>query len=102
MEVVVRELGPFLFQQALGDVPVAFDFECGHVCNFWFWFGVLTVTGTVKNVSAWNSVTGGQIGNKSVLPHRCNARPVQESQRAAMAKACGYKQMIIARVSDCS
>jgi hypothetical protein len=30
LEIVIRELGPFLFQLALGDVPVAFDFECGH------------------------------------------------------------------------
>jgi hypothetical protein len=30
LEIVIRELGPFLFQFALGDVPVAFDFECGH------------------------------------------------------------------------
>jgi hypothetical protein len=30
LEIVIRELGPFLFQLALGDVPVAFDFECSH------------------------------------------------------------------------
>jgi hypothetical protein len=30
LEIVIRELGPFLFQLAPGDVPVAFDFECGH------------------------------------------------------------------------
>jgi hypothetical protein len=29
-EIAIREFGPFLFQLALGDVPVAFDFECGH------------------------------------------------------------------------
>jgi hypothetical protein len=28
LEVVIRERGPFLFQPALGDVPVASDFEC--------------------------------------------------------------------------
>jgi hypothetical protein len=36
LEIVIRELGPLLFQLALGDVPVAFDFECGHnslVCD---------------------------------------------------------------------
>ena len=27
LEIVVRELGPLLFQLALGDVPVALDFE---------------------------------------------------------------------------
>ena len=30
LEVVVRELRPFLLQLAFGDVPVAFDFECVH------------------------------------------------------------------------
>jgi len=30
LEIVVRELGPFLFQLALGDVPIAFDFKCSH------------------------------------------------------------------------
>jgi hypothetical protein len=30
LKIVIRELGPFLFQLALGDVPVAFDFECSH------------------------------------------------------------------------
>ena len=25
-QIVIREFGPFLFQLALGDVPVAFDF----------------------------------------------------------------------------
>ena len=30
LQIVIREFGPFLFQLALGDVPVAFDFECCH------------------------------------------------------------------------
>jgi hypothetical protein len=30
LEVVIRELCPFLLQLAFGDVPVAFDFKCGH------------------------------------------------------------------------
>ena len=30
LQIAIRELGPFLFQFALGDVPVAFDFECSH------------------------------------------------------------------------
>jgi hypothetical protein len=30
LEVVIRERGPFLFELALGDVPVAFDFEYCH------------------------------------------------------------------------
>jgi len=36
LKIVVRELGPFLLQLALGDVPVAFDFEGGH--NFFVCF----------------------------------------------------------------
>jgi len=30
-EVIIGELGPFLFQLAFGDVPVAFDFQCVHM-----------------------------------------------------------------------
>ncbi len=30
-KVIIRELGPLLFQLALGDVPVALDFECVHI-----------------------------------------------------------------------
>jgi hypothetical protein len=30
-KIVVRELRPLLFQFALGDVPVAFNFECSHI-----------------------------------------------------------------------
>jgi hypothetical protein len=29
-EIVIRELRPFLFQLAFGDVPVAFNFEFVH------------------------------------------------------------------------
>jgi hypothetical protein len=35
-QIVIRKLGPFLFQLALGDVPVAFDFEFGHNGYFCF------------------------------------------------------------------
>jgi hypothetical protein len=43
LEIAIRELGPFLFQLALGDVPVTFDFQCGHnissvICYFSFQF----------------------------------------------------------------
>ena len=30
LKIIIRELRPLLFQLALGDVPVAFDFECVH------------------------------------------------------------------------
>ena len=32
LQIVIRELGPLLFQFAFGDVPVAFNFECRHNC----------------------------------------------------------------------
>jgi len=38
LEVVIRQVGPFLLQFALGDVPVAFDFEGVH--NWFFRFRV--------------------------------------------------------------
>ena len=38
LEIVIRELGPLLFQLALGNVPVAFDFECVHSALFCFSF----------------------------------------------------------------
>jgi hypothetical protein len=41
LEIAICELGPFLFQLAFGDVPVAFDFKCGHnslVCDLLFRF----------------------------------------------------------------
>ena len=31
-EIIIREVGPFLFQLAFDNVPVAFDFECVHAC----------------------------------------------------------------------
>ena len=34
LEIIVRELGPLLFQLALGDVPVAFDLECCYSVLF--------------------------------------------------------------------
>jgi hypothetical protein len=36
LEIVIRELGPLLFQLALGDVPVAFDFEFVRKSSFCF------------------------------------------------------------------
>ena len=30
LQVIVREFRPLLFQLALGNVPIAFDFECCH------------------------------------------------------------------------
>jgi hypothetical protein len=30
LQIIIRQVGPFLFQFALRDVPIAFYFECGH------------------------------------------------------------------------
>lgn len=38
LEIVIREFGPLLFQLALGDVPIPFDFEFGHSAFFRFAF----------------------------------------------------------------
>jgi hypothetical protein len=38
LEIVIRELGPLLLQLALGDVPVALDFEFIHGALFCFSF----------------------------------------------------------------
>ena len=38
LQIVIRELGPLLFQLALGDVPVALDFEFVHSALFCFCF----------------------------------------------------------------
>jgi hypothetical protein len=53
LQIAIRELGPFLFQLALGDVPVAFDFKCGHnrFCLFDVCFES-PPTMTAKGVSA--------------------------------------------------
>jgi hypothetical protein len=34
LEIVIRELGPLLFQFAFGNVPVAFDFERSHSSSY--------------------------------------------------------------------
>jgi hypothetical protein len=34
LEIIIGELGPLLLELALGDVPVAFDFECIHICIY--------------------------------------------------------------------
>jgi hypothetical protein len=39
-QIVIRQLGPLLFQLALGDVPVAFDFECVHIDSLCFFVSV--------------------------------------------------------------
>ena len=36
LEIVIRECGPLLFQLALGNIPVALDFECVHRSSFSF------------------------------------------------------------------
>jgi hypothetical protein len=47
LEIVIRELGPFLFQLAFGDVPVAFNFEFVHNNSFCILF-LFTANVTAK------------------------------------------------------
>src|SRR5664279_189317 len=50
LEIVIRELGPLLFQLALGDVPVAFDFKCVHnalSCYVFCFLSAVNVTAKV-------------------------------------------------------
>jgi hypothetical protein len=37
-QIIIRQFGPFLFQLALGDVPVALDFKCVHIACWFFLF----------------------------------------------------------------
>jgi len=48
LEIVVRKLGPFLFQLAFGNVPVAFDFECVHNGEYCFVCLLFAVNATAK------------------------------------------------------
>src|ERR1039457_5948552 len=64
-EVAVREFGPFFLQLALGDVPVAFDFECGHNNSFILLFVFIRRQHGGKSVTA----TGG-------LPTGLSPRPL--------------------------
>jgi hypothetical protein len=52
-EVIIRELRPFLFQLAFGDIPVAFNLECVHlICVFWlFMFFIRQPDGKVFGLS---------------------------------------------------
>ena len=75
LEIVIRELRPFLFQFALGDVPVAFDFECSHDDYFcfgcWFAFAV-NKTAKVRGrnellVASWIGKTGPMVSVTTAL-----------------------------------
>src|ERR1035438_4819631 len=48
LEIVIRELGPLLFQLPFGDVPVAFDFKCVHNALSCFAFVFLAPSPTAK------------------------------------------------------
>jgi hypothetical protein len=55
LEIVIRKLGPLLFQLALGDVPVAFDFEFVHntLFCFSFLFAANVTTKVFSQPSGW-------------------------------------------------
>src|ERR1700676_1681907 len=68
LEIVIRKHGPFLFQLALGNVPVAFDFECGHNSQFYFCclfsstFNVTPKVNSIERPIAWFSeIFGGRL-----------------------------------------
>jgi hypothetical protein len=56
LKIVIRELGPFLFQLALGDVPVAFDFECVHRVSSLFSFVVAVTAKVFRWFGCWLTV----------------------------------------------
>jgi hypothetical protein len=33
LQIIIRELGEFLFQLALGNVPVSFEDKCAHITS---------------------------------------------------------------------
>jgi hypothetical protein len=72
-EIVVRELRPFLFQFAFGDVPVAFDFKCSHII---FCFFVCCQRGE-KFLFASQTHTQGMTHHES---ERCYCRRHQASR----------------------
>ena len=65
LEVIIRELRPFLFQLALGDIPVAFNFECRHiVCLFWlFMFFIRRPDGKLFGLSFASQTHQGGMSN---------------------------------------
>src|ERR1017187_979723 len=76
LEIVIRELGPLLFQLALGDVPVAFNFEFVHNNSFCILF-LFTANVTAKVFSelvCWITVNRNPWPAVRVLPFRHPSR----------------------------
>src|ERR1035438_6451896 len=85
LEIVIRELGPLLFQLALGDVPVAFNFEFVHNNSFCILF-LFTANVTAKvfsELGCWITVNRNPWPALRVLPFR------QPSRRPATFNALG-------------
>jgi hypothetical protein len=56
LEIVIRKLGPLLFELTLSDVPVAFDFEFVHsalLCFLFLFLIAAMVTAKVLSQSAY-------------------------------------------------
>jgi hypothetical protein len=72
LEIVIRELGPLLFQLAFGNVPVALDFESIHNNSFCILF-VFAASVTAKVFSklvCWITVSRNPWPALRVLPTR--------------------------------
>src|SRR5664279_2514498 len=72
LEIVIRELGPFLFQLALGDVPVSFNFEFVHNNSFCILF-LFTANVTAKvfsELGCWITVNRNPWPALRLLPFR--------------------------------
>jgi hypothetical protein len=72
LEIVIRELGPLLFQLAFGDVPVAFDFECVHSSSFCssFPFAVNMTAKVFSRFGRWLKLRPGLALYYGVQPYR--------------------------------
>src|ERR1017187_8360111 len=76
LEIGIRELGPLLFQLALGDVPVAINFEFVHNNSFCILF-LFTANVTAKVFSelvCWITVNRNPWPAVRVLPFRQPSR----------------------------
>jgi hypothetical protein len=70
LEIVIRELGPLLFQLALGDVPVAFSFEFVHNNLFCilFLFAASVTAKVFPELVCWITVSRTPCPTLWVLP----------------------------------
>src|ERR1017187_7762047 len=72
LEIVIRELGPLLFQLAFGDVPVAFSFEFIHknVFCILFLFAASVTAKVFSDLVCWITANRNPWMALRVLPIR--------------------------------